>query len=155
MRGEYPHFADAAKRFVNKGKEGTWSGLTLDRQKILTNMAYNMGATGLNKFDELRKALQNRDYEKAGEEMMNSDWAKSAGEGGVGARANRLTARMTNTSGNQLAAGMTEQGNLQARLKGGNVTINNVKGGDSSQSGYYSVGASSHDQHANPEKDTE
>jgi hypothetical protein len=62
---------------------------------------------------------------------------------------------MTNTSGNQLAAGMTEQGNLQARLKGGNVTINNVKGGDSSQSGYYSVGASSHDQHANPEKDTE
>ena len=145
MRGEYPHFADAAKRFVNKGKEGTWSGLTLDRQKILTNMAYNMGATGLNKFDELRKALQNRDYEKAGEEMMSSDWAKSAAEGGVGARANRLTARMTNTSGNQLAAGMTEQGNLQARLKGGGITINNVKGGDSSQSVHHSVGTSSHD----------
>ena len=147
MRGEYPHFADAAKRFVNKGRDGTWSKLTLDRQKILTNMAYNMGETGLNKFEDLRTALQKGNYEQAGEEMMNSVWA-----GQVKGRADRLTARMKNTSGNQLAASATEQGNLQARLKGGNVTINNVKGGDSSQGAHFTVDASSHDRHAKEEK---
>lgn len=131
MRGEYPHFADAAKRYV--GKE-TWNKLTLDRQKILTNMAYNMGEKGLNQFNDLRTALQKGDYEQAGEEMMNSKWA-----GQVKGRADRLTARMTNTSGNQLAASATEQGNLQARVNGGagNTTI--IKGGDTNSSSDYHI----------------
>ena len=131
MRGEYPHFADAAKRYV--GKE-TWNKLTLDRQKILTNMAYNMGETGLNQFNDLRTALQKGDYEQAGEEMMSSKWA-----GQVKGRADRLTARMKNTSGNQLAASATEQGNLQARVNGGagNTTI--IKGGDTNSSSDYHI----------------
>jgi lysozyme len=135
MRGEYPHFADAAKRYV--GKE-TWSKLTLDRQKILTNMAYNMGEKGLNQFNDLRTALQKGDYEQAGEEMMSSKWA-----GQVKGRADRLSARMTNTSGSQLAASATEQGNLQARLNGGagNTTIIN-KGGDNNTEQNITTGTS-------------
>jgi GH24 family phage-related lysozyme (muramidase) len=139
MRGEYPHFADAAKRYV--GKE-TWNKLTLDRQKILTNMAYNMGETGLNQFNDLRTALQKGDYEQAGEEMMSSKWA-----GQVKGRADRLTARMKNTSGNQLAASATEQGNLQARVNGGagNTTI--IKGGDTNSSSDYHIPKSPRNSH--------
>jgi len=132
MRGEYPHFADAAKRFV--GKE-TWNQLTLNRQKILTNMAYNMGEDGLKKFENLRTALQAGDYQTASTEMLDSDWS-----GQVKGRADRLAARMKdNTSGVQLAAAQTEGGNLQARLGGGggNVTIN--KGGDNTTTESYHV----------------
>jgi GH24 family phage-related lysozyme (muramidase) len=119
MRGEYAHFADAAKRFVNKGKKGTWSKLTLDRQKILTNMAYNMGEGKLNGFNDLRTALQEGNIEGAGAAMKDSDWFRGA----TGKRAGRLIARMTdNTTGTQLAAAQTAGGNLE-QLARSNVII--------------------------------
>ena len=54
MGDEYGQYAAAAKRFVNKGKEGTWKNLSPDRQKVITNMAYNIGEGSLNNFSKLR-----------------------------------------------------------------------------------------------------
>jgi lysozyme len=105
MRGEYPHFADAAKRFVGAT---TWNNLTLDRQKILTNMAYNMGESGLNQFKKLKAAIQKGDWKEAQTQMASSKWA-----GQVKGRSDRLAARMgQNDSGIQLAAAQTAGGNL-------------------------------------------
>ena len=86
MRGDYPHFADSAKRFVGKD---VWSKLSADRQKILTNMAYNMGESGLNKFKKLKAALKVGDYKEAANQMADSTWSKQ-----VKGRADRLQARM-------------------------------------------------------------
>ena len=97
MRGEYPHFADAAKRFVG---EKTWNNLTLDRQKILTNMAYNMGEGTLKKFKKLQGAIRSGDWREAQVQMKDSSWSKQ-----VKGRADRLIARMgTNDTGVQLAS---------------------------------------------------
>jgi len=114
MRGEYPHFADAAKRFVG---EKTWNNLTLDRQKILTNMAYNMGESGLNQFQKLKKAIQKGDWKEAQVQMASSKWA-----GQVQGRSDRLIARMgQNDSGTQLAQAQMAGGNLNQQ--GSNVII--------------------------------
>ena len=89
MQAEYGKFQAAAQRFADKGAEGTWKSLTKDRQRVLTNMAYNMGEGGLNKFKKLRGAVQSGDWQGAGVQMAQSKWA-----GQVGNRATRLIARM-------------------------------------------------------------
>ena len=136
MGDEYGQYAAAAKRFVNKGKEGTWKNLSQDRQRVITNMAYNIGEGSLDNFAKLRKAIQAGDYEEAGVQMASSKWA-----GQVKGRSTRLVARMTdNTSGTQLASLQTEGGNLQASSAGGaggGVTIN--KGGDSNNTESYNT----------------
>ena len=136
MRGEYPHFADIAKRFVG---QGTWDKLTLDRQKVLTNMAYNLGEGGLNKFKKLKAALVAGDYQEAGQQMMESDWA-----GQVHGRAGRLATRMSNTSGSQLAASATEGGNLGTRFRAGGGT--NVFNNTNNESNTYTHQQSATDQ---------
>jgi lysozyme len=45
-------------------------------QETVTNMAFQLGRTKLAKFKEFRKALVNKDFKKAGEEIMNSTMAK-------------------------------------------------------------------------------
>ena len=39
-------------------------------------MAFNLGLTKLNKFKEMRKALMQNDYNKAADEMIDSNWYK-------------------------------------------------------------------------------
>ena len=51
---------------------------TLDdvRKRVLIEMAFNMGLTGLMTFRNMLKAIKQKDYVKASEEMLDSLWAK-------------------------------------------------------------------------------
>lgn len=59
------------------------------RQDVVISMAFNMGLPRFLKFKNMIEALQVQDYQKAAEEMMNSQWA-----GQVGDRAVELSAMM-------------------------------------------------------------
>lgn len=48
-------------------------GIMLD---ITTEMAYQMGLTGCLNFKNMWKALEDSDYSKAADEMLDSNWAK-------------------------------------------------------------------------------
>lgn len=48
-------------------------------QKVLIDMAFNLGRTKLNKFKEMRKALAAGDYNKAADEMVDSIWYNQVG----------------------------------------------------------------------------
>jgi len=61
---------------------------------ILTNMAFNLGRTRLNRFKRLRSALAANDFETASFEMLNSKWADQ-----VKGRAKRLASRMKRLGG--------------------------------------------------------
>lgn len=59
------------------------------RQKVMIDMAYNLGITGLLKFRKMIAAIELGDYEKAAKEMLDSKWARQ-----VGKRAQRLAEMM-------------------------------------------------------------
>jgi lysozyme len=48
-------------------------------QKILIDMAFNLGLTKLNKFENLKEALLEGDYNKAADEMIDSEWYHQVG----------------------------------------------------------------------------
>lgn len=54
------------------------------RQDILTSMAYQMGASGLEGFQHMLEAITQRNWESAARQMLDSKWAKQTPE-----RANR------------------------------------------------------------------
>lgn len=58
-------------------------------QKVLKNMAFNLGRTKLNKFTRLKEAIRNEDYKLAAAAMRNSLWYKQ-----VGNRSKRLVDRI-------------------------------------------------------------
>jgi len=48
-------------------------------QKVLIDMAFNLGLTKLNKFEKMREALLEGDYNKAADEMIDSKWYNQVG----------------------------------------------------------------------------
>ena len=68
-----------------------WSELDDTRQRVLANMAFNLGLPRLGKFKKSLAAVQEQDWEKAAVEMMDSKWATQ-----VGNRAVRLKEKMLN-----------------------------------------------------------
>ena len=66
-----------------------WRELDGVRQRVLVNMGFNLGLTRLLKFKKFLAALEERDYETASVEMLNSRWANQ-----VGARSRILRQRM-------------------------------------------------------------
>ena len=68
---------------------GWWSDLNDTRQRVLANMAFNLGLPRLNKFVKFLTAVQASDWEKAAIEMMDSKWATQVGD-----RAVRLKEKM-------------------------------------------------------------
>jgi len=56
---------------------------------ILYNMVYQMGVKGVLNFKNMIKALEAKDYKRAGDEMLDSKWAKQ-----TPTRANRLSKAM-------------------------------------------------------------
>lgn len=66
-----------------------WRSLSLDRQRVLVNMAFNLGTPGLLKFKNTLAAVQRGDYEAAAKGMLASLWARQVGD-----RAKRLAATM-------------------------------------------------------------
>ena len=66
-----------------------WASLSDVRQRVLANMAFNLGINGLLAFKQMLMAAQDHDYERAAKEMLDSKWAKQ-----VGTRATRLAQMM-------------------------------------------------------------
>ncbi len=59
------------------------------RQRVLINMAFNLGTAGLLAFRQMLAACQRGDYDTAADEMLESLWAQQ-----VGTRALRLAQMM-------------------------------------------------------------
>jgi lysozyme len=71
------------------------TGLSDVRQRVLLDMAFNLGIDGLLKFRNTLATIEAGNYQKAGEMMLDSLWAKQ-----VGMRAQRLSRMMqTGTDG--------------------------------------------------------
>tara|TARA_R100001443_G_scaffold32051_1_gene46208 strand:+ start:4572 stop:5015 length:444 start_codon:yes stop_codon:yes gene_type:complete len=62
---------------------GWWSELNDTRQRVLANMAFNLGLPRLSKFVKFITAVQASDWEKAAIEMMDSKWAAQVGNRSV------------------------------------------------------------------------
>ena len=60
-------------------------------KEVLCEMIYQMGFSGVGKFKNMIKALQNRDYKLASTEMLDSRWAKQ-----IPNRAKALSEAMAN-----------------------------------------------------------
>lgn len=67
-----------------------WRDLTENRQRVLLNMAFQLGVSGLLAFRKAVAAMQVGDYDEAGRQMRDSAWAKTQ----TPQRAARLTERM-------------------------------------------------------------
>lgn len=66
-----------------------WYKIDSVRQRVLVNMAFNLGRLGLSKFKKMNAAIHREDWDAAAEEMLDSRWATQ-----VGARAKRLHVMM-------------------------------------------------------------
>lgn len=66
-----------------------WEGLSPVRQKVLLDMAFNLGTEGLMKFKNTLAYIKAGDYRRAAENMLVSKWAKQ-----VKGRAERLAKMM-------------------------------------------------------------
>ena len=66
-----------------------WKDLPEDLQRVMANMCFNLGITRLLKFKKFLAAMEDKEWDKAAVEMMDSRWATQ-----VGARATRLKDRV-------------------------------------------------------------
>ncbi len=66
-----------------------YKSLTNHRQKVIVNMAFNLGFSGVMKFRKMWNAIEKSDFDLASKEMLNSKWATQ-----VGNRAKRLANEM-------------------------------------------------------------
>jgi len=67
-----------------------WRNLSEARQRVLINMAFNLGVRGLLTFKNTLKAIEQGKYGYASALMLQSKWASQ-----VGARASRLSRMMS------------------------------------------------------------
>ncbi|HEX2113147.1 MAG TPA: glycoside hydrolase family protein [Alphaproteobacteria bacterium] len=72
-------------------KLAVWGALGDVRQRVLCDMAFNMGVAGLMQFRKMFAAIEAQDFARAADEMLASAWAKQ-----VPGRADKL-ARMMRT----------------------------------------------------------
>ena len=62
-----------------------YESLSPERQDVLTEMTYQMGIQGVRRFRLMLRALRDRDYDEAAEQMLDSRWHEQ-----TPARARRL-----------------------------------------------------------------
>ena len=67
-----------------------WDHLSDNRQRVLTDMCFNLGIGGLKKFNKMNAMLMTGDYHEAAYQMLDSRWAAQ-----VGKRAERLARAMS------------------------------------------------------------
>ena len=60
-------------------------------QQVIVNMAFNMGRPRLSKFKNFIAGVNDRDWTRAAEEMMDSRWATQVGDRAIRLRNQRLT----------------------------------------------------------------
>lgn len=87
-----------SKQIAMEHYQGKWDQLIVfdwffnlpeEAQNIVAHMAYQMGVGGVLGFEQMIKALKEKDFEKAADEMLDSEWARD-----TSARAQRLSTRM-------------------------------------------------------------
>lgn len=66
-----------------------WEDLPEEMQHVLVNMCFQLGQGGLSKFKNFKSAIENKDFQRASEEMLDSKWARQ-----TPARAERLAERV-------------------------------------------------------------
>ena len=69
-------FQSAWKFMERFCEENNLRAISDDAKEVLCEMIYQMGFSGVSKFKNMIKALQNRDYKLASVEMLDSRWAK-------------------------------------------------------------------------------
>jgi len=67
--------------------------LPVQAQHIIANMMFNMGRPRLSRFHKMKRAVDNREWQEASNEMMDSKWYRQ-----VPNRADRLVQRMKNVT---------------------------------------------------------
>ena len=67
--------------------------LPVQAQHIIANMMFNMGRPRLSRFHKMKRAVDNREWEEAATQMLDSRWANQ-----VPNRANRLIQEMKSIS---------------------------------------------------------
>ena len=70
-----------------------FSSLPEEAQQIIANMMFNLGQPRLSKFAGMKSGVDERNWERAADEMVDSRWYAQ-----VGPRAERLVDRMRNVS---------------------------------------------------------
>jgi lysozyme len=68
---------------------GNWEELPQEMQHVLTNMCFQLGQGGLGKFKNFKTAVEDYQWQRASEEMLDSRWASQTPE-----RAQRLSERV-------------------------------------------------------------
>jgi lysozyme len=68
----------ASKKSVEK-IVGNLSSHPAGVQGVLIEMAFNLGASGLSKFEKFLKNVKDKNYKEASREMLNSTWSKQVG----------------------------------------------------------------------------
>jgi lysozyme len=58
------------------GKFPFFDSLPSECKSVLMEMCYQLGVRGVSKFKKALKAMENGDWEKAADEMLDSKWAK-------------------------------------------------------------------------------
>ena len=58
------------------GKFPFFDSLPSECKSVLMEMCYQLGVTGVSKFKKALKAMEDGDWEKAADEMLDSKWAK-------------------------------------------------------------------------------
>jgi lysozyme len=87
---------DVVKVVAELGRElPWWKDLDETRQRVLANMAFNLGIHGLLGFKNTLALIQAGKYLEAAQAMLSSKWAKQ-----VGPRAERLALMMRDGGGN-------------------------------------------------------
>tara|TARA_R110000782_G_scaffold113294_1_gene203301 strand:+ start:361 stop:765 length:405 start_codon:yes stop_codon:yes gene_type:complete len=57
-----------------------YSHLSSARQDVIVEMIFNLGLTRFKKFKKTIKAIENKDFSSAADEMLNSKWAGQVGQ---------------------------------------------------------------------------
>ena len=119
-----PYYRSVAEKFVGTA---TWKKLPGGKKDAITNLAYNLGAGTLNKFNKLRSAIQKGDWERASNEILyDSSGGTSKYASQVKGRATRIASALNpNDKIGAMNDGVRGMGNY-AGGGGGNVTVNQV-----------------------------
>lgn len=70
------HYYEAVNVF---GDETAFNNLPDDIQRVLVNMAFNLGGTRLSKFRNMLQACRNHDWQEMARQMQDSRWFSQVG----------------------------------------------------------------------------
>lgn len=56
-----------------------WRNLSEPRKSVLVNMVFNLGYPRFSKFKKMLQAIEDKDFDRAAAEMLDSRWARQVG----------------------------------------------------------------------------